>query len=56
MVKATNRVIGCKCHLPLELHERFLTKIMGEGWSIQEALFLLIRNYTDGNFDIKEEE
>ena len=39
-----------------ELYDRFYKKLKAEGWSIQEALRNLIRNYTDGRFDIEEDD
>jgi len=56
MVSKNKNVKSCKCHLPEELYEAFILKIVEEGWTIQEALFLLILNYTEGRFDINNEE
>jgi len=41
------RVKACKCYLPIELHTEFMKKISIEGWTVQEALLLMIRKYVE---------
>jgi len=50
------RVKTCKCHIPVELHDAFKKKIIEEGWTIQQALTLLIKSYVEDNFDIEDKE
>ena len=50
------RVKACKCHIPLDLYSAFRKKISIEGWTIQQALALLIKNYVEEDYNIEDEE
>ena len=56
MAKSYKKTIVCKCVLPEELHKKFLYKTKSEGWCIQEVLFALIRDYTEGLLDFEGNE
>ena len=45
-----------KCYVTEDLHNKFRKKIAAEGWTIQQALALLIKSYVEDDFNIEDEE
>lgn len=53
-ITGEDSIVRTTFSIPGKLYHQFILKLKSEGFTIQDGVTLLIKNYTEGRFDIDE--